>query len=119
MKIIHRFFSITFLVISLLLVQTVGLQAQTKGRNSGLDQTTFEIIKTRTAILEDFKKQRFDRVKVQCDSLRKEFENDNHLPFFPVLRRPGGFHLLRRSGGGSRKERAHALRFLNHALRRP
>jgi hypothetical protein len=84
MKIIHSFFSITFLVISLLLGQTVGLQAQTKGRNSGLDQTTFEIIKTRTAILEDFKKQRFDRVKVQCDSLRKEFENDNHLPFFPA-----------------------------------
>jgi len=84
MKFLQKYLIITICVFGSLLVLTGNVQAQSKGRNSGLDQTTFEIIKTRTSILEDFRKQNFDKVKFKRDSLRKAFENDNHLPFFPA-----------------------------------
>jgi len=84
MKFIQNYFTIVVFAFIIMLVQPFNSQAQSKGRNAGLDQTTFEIIKTRTSILEEFKKQNFNRVKIQCDSLRKAFENDNHLPFFPA-----------------------------------
>ena len=71
-----------FCLLSFLFIKTT--QAQSTISNSGIDQTTFEIIKTRTSILENFKKHNLTRVKTQRDSLKKEYDTDNHLPFFPA-----------------------------------
>ena len=84
MKFIPKYFYSLLCIICLTLVQTIRSEAQTKEQNSGLDQTMFEIIKTRTSILENFKKRNIERVRTQRDSLRKTFETDNHLPFFPA-----------------------------------
>ena len=84
MKPNYPFHSIAALTVSLMLFLTVNSQAQSRHNMSGLDQTTFEIIKTRTSILDDFKKKDFARIKKERDSLRKAFETDNHLAFFPA-----------------------------------
>lgn len=71
-------------LLSVTLVFSITLQAQTKGKSSGIDEATFDIIKVRTSILENFKAKNLNRVKVQRDSLRKVYDADNHLPFFPA-----------------------------------
>lgn len=65
-------------------ISVYTLNAQTKGKNSGLDQPTYEILKARTTILANFNAKELNKVKIQRDSLRKIYDSDNHLPFFPA-----------------------------------
>ena len=83
MTLTNRTFSATIGLLFLLLITSYNTNAQTKS-SSIMDQSTFEILNSRTSILENFNKKDFHRIKIQRDSLRTEYETDNHLPFFPA-----------------------------------
>lgn len=84
MTLINRTFLATICILCLLFATSYRSEAQSKSNSSGIDQATFEILNTRTSILENFNKKDFQRIKVQRDSLRAIYDADNHLAFFPA-----------------------------------